>query len=132
MDLISTGLRRCRQKKGLSVKRVAELIQETGVRISPKTIYGWENGRSYPDVGTFLLLCMHYEVEDILGEFGFRAPNEGVNIRNLTNAEYEHIEKFRSLDMHGETAVKCLLQLEFDRCTSDSQKKTEPDKGPER
>ncbi|AMV63105.1 Transcriptional regulator, XRE family [Pediococcus damnosus] len=54
---ISEKLKQCRMNKSLTQAQVAETLH-----VSRKTISGWENGRSYPDVNSFVKLSDLYGV----------------------------------------------------------------------
>lgn len=49
---------------------------------------------------------------------------EKVSSYQLRNSEYEHIQKYRTLDTHGHKAVDSILDIEYDRC---QQKQDRPD-----
>ena len=50
----------------MSVDDVVIYLDENNVRVAAKTIYGWENDSSCPNINTFLLLCKKYDIKDIL------------------------------------------------------------------
>ncbi|MDV7719999.1 helix-turn-helix domain-containing protein [Pediococcus ethanolidurans] len=54
---ISEKLKQCRKEKSLTQAQVAEKLH-----VSRKTISGWENGRSYPDVNSFVQLSNLYRI----------------------------------------------------------------------
>ena len=59
-------LKDIRRKKAISVQQVADYIyKEVGIRISVKTVYGWENASSKPDVICFVAMCNLYSIRDI-------------------------------------------------------------------
>lgn len=63
-------LKEIRNQKNLSVSNVADyILKETGNKVSVKTIYGWEEGNSKPDIISFVAMCKMYEVSDIMGLF---------------------------------------------------------------
>lgn len=63
-------LKEIRKRKDLTVADVADYMQkETGNKVSTKTIYGWEEGNSKPDIMCFVVMCNLYEVSDIMGLF---------------------------------------------------------------
>ena len=64
-ESIAASLKRLRLKSGLTADEVGNIIGKNG-----KTVNGWENARSLPDVEIFLRLCDLYKVEDIMTEFG--------------------------------------------------------------
>ncbi len=70
-DLPAGILRNLRTSSGLSSEEVVEKLKNRGIDISTKTLYGYESGVSTPRVNTFIALCDIYNVDDIMGEFGF-------------------------------------------------------------
>lgn len=68
---IAKVLKECRQKTGLSAKEVIEKLSLNDIKVSPKTLYGWESGHSQPDANILLLLCDIYGIEDIMFAFGY-------------------------------------------------------------
>lgn len=65
-EIIPQLLRDKRNCKGLSIEQVSAKLKEIGISVAPKTLYGYENGASMPNVPTFIALCDIYEVTDIL------------------------------------------------------------------
>ena len=68
---IAKVLKESRKKTGLSAKGGIEKLSLHDIKVSPKTLYGWESGHSQPDADTFLLLCDIYGIEDIMLAFGY-------------------------------------------------------------
>lgn len=63
-------LKAIRREKNITIQEVVDYIkQEAGIEVSPKTVYGWENLSSRPDVVCFIALCNLYEIENIQGLF---------------------------------------------------------------
>lgn len=60
---LNEKLKRGRKNKELTQQQVAEQLH-----VSRKTISGWENGRTYPDISTVVKLCDLYQVslDDLL------------------------------------------------------------------
>lgn len=59
-------LKAIRREKKISIQQVVDYIkQEAGIEVSPKTVYGWENISSKPDVMCFMALCSLYEIENV-------------------------------------------------------------------
>ena len=59
-------LKDIRNKKGITVaEAVAYIEQENFNRVSKKTLYGWEEGTSKPDIESFILLCRLYGIQDV-------------------------------------------------------------------
>lgn len=65
--LIKDKLKQLRLDCQLTADEVGNMIGKSG-----KTVNGWENGRSQPDVETFLKLCDIYKVNDIFTEFNVK------------------------------------------------------------
>jgi predicted transcriptional regulator len=63
---IAKVLKEYRQRTGMSAKKVIEKLSLHGIKVSPKTLYGWESGHSQPNADTLLLLCDIYGVDDIM------------------------------------------------------------------
>lgn len=71
-------LKEIRKRKDLTVADVADCMQkETGNKVSIKTIYGWEEGNSKPDIVSFVSMCNLYEVSDVMGLF--TGENQGID-----------------------------------------------------
>jgi len=75
-------LKDIRNKKGITIAEAAEYIeQETFNRVSKKTLYGWEEGTSRPDIESFIVLCRLYGIQDIRELFeGERLYVEDVDV----------------------------------------------------
>lgn len=63
-EYIASVLKRLRAEQGMTADEVGEIIGKSG-----KTVSGWENARSQPDVDLLLKLCEIYKVENILDTF---------------------------------------------------------------
>ena len=100
-------LREYRRKNKLSVKDVAVKLKGYDITISPKSIYGLENGQTQPNAETLLILCELYHIEQILFTFGYtnRAGNYAIS-------EYENrlLKQYRAQpEMHD--AIHKLLDI---------------------
>lgn len=106
-EMIAKVLKEVRKQNALSVKDVVYKLQDKNLSVAEKTVYGWESGQSQPDADTLLLLCEIYNIEDILGTFGY---NETPSLQ-ITNFERKLIFNLRQ---HPEMldAVKKLLDME--------------------
>lgn len=59
-------LKGIRQEKKITIKEVVEYLEQVAnVSVAEKTVYGWENLSSKPDVMCFMALCNLYEIENI-------------------------------------------------------------------
>ena len=88
-DLPAGILRGLRTRSGLSAEDVVEKLNRRGIEISVKTLYGYESGVSTPRVNTFIALCDIYQVDDIMGEFGY-----GTKVKLATGDGEWHIDMY--------------------------------------
>jgi transcriptional regulator with XRE-family HTH domain len=94
---IANVLKRYRHKSGLSTKEVTDLLGQHNIKISPKTLYGWEIGHSQPDANTLLLLCNIYGIDDIMLAFGYGKKGKlPIDVRMPERAKL--LEKTEQLD----------------------------------
>lgn len=94
---------------GLSANEVVVLLKEYQIDISAKTLYGYESGLSMLNADVFVALCRIYKCDNPMEIFG--APS-------ITPSEMKHIEKYRSLDIHGKDMVDTVLDKEYTRSVS--------------
>lgn len=90
-EMIAKVLKEYRKNNNLSVRQVAEILENKSMSVAEKTIYGWESGQAQPDADTLLVLCEIYNIDDILGTFGY----SNTKSFHITNHEKELIEKYR-------------------------------------
>ena len=69
--VIAKMLKYYRKANNLSVDDIAAYLDECGISVANKTIYGWESGQTQPDADILLYLCKYYRITDILGTFGY-------------------------------------------------------------
>ena len=104
-------LRQQREKVGLSIEEVSLKLASVGKKISPKTLYGYENDVSSPKISVFMELCNLYQVYDIYETFHVRPPAKSSAVQLLlSNHERALILSYRQ---HPEmqSAVDTLLHL---------------------
>lgn len=89
----------------MTQNEVAQIIGRT-----QQVIGHWETGYSQPDANTLFLLCELYG-KSVDESFGFKSDNT-----NLSHAEQEHINKYRSLDESGKETVDVILETQYKRC----------------
>lgn len=70
-EQIAQILKASRNNAGLSPGEVVEKLKNFDITISEKTLYGYENGHSSPQISTLFRLCEIYGIEDVSGTFGF-------------------------------------------------------------
>lgn len=106
-EMIAKVLKEARKQNALTVRDVVYRLEDKSLNVAEKTVYGWENGQSQPDADTLLLLCEIYNIDDILGTFGY---SEHVPI-HITAFEKKLILNLRK---HPEMldAVKKLLDMD--------------------
>lgn len=73
---ISALLRSQRSLCDLTVDEVVDRLKQFGIELSPKTLYGYENGVSMPNVPIFIALCEIYHVGNIIGAVSGDAPQK--------------------------------------------------------
>ena len=81
---IAEVLKAYRKMNNLSVRDVTELLEEKSLKVA-------ESSATQPDADTLLLLCDIYNIDNILGTFGY-TDDEPIN---LTKHEHHLIEQYR-------------------------------------
>lgn len=104
--MIAKVLKEYRKKNQYSVKDVASMLENHSLTVAEKTIYGWESGQTQPDADTLLILCEIYNINDILGTFGY-STGESFHI---TRHEQELILSYRD-NPELQLAVDKLLDI---------------------
>lgn len=110
-ELLVNRLRTARTDKNLKQQEVADILG-----IKPNTLSNWENGRTEPDIDTFVKLCDIYEIDcaSLLTDvYAFKRIKSDISL-----IEYEHIKKYRDLDDHGKEMVDFTLLKEWERSTA--------------
>lgn len=103
---IANFLKQLRKTSGLSVNEVTDKLQEYGIDISAKTLYGYESGLSMLNADAFVALCKIYKCDNPLEIFG--TPTVKSN-------EMRIVEKYRSLDLYGQETISYILDREVKR-----------------
>lgn len=80
-----------------------------GIQLSPKTLWGYENGVSRPDANVFVVLCKIYEVSDPVAEIQ-QLPSMPVKKVQLSPREELLINYFRRASQEKQDAVLLLLE----------------------
>lgn len=111
---IGSVLRESRLNSKMSVEQVSKILTAQGYKASQKTVYSWETGNSRPDIEILMKLCDIYGIKDILSTFGYNGYKEDGSIQ-LNMKEIDLIEKYRSLDQHGQETVSYILNRETER-----------------
>lgn len=100
-------LRSEREHSKYSVECVSRLLNTRGLKISTKTLYGYESGVSMPKLSTFLALCDIYGVSDALAALGM---GEGRRGEGLSPSEWKLVELYRSATPAARLAAVLKLQ----------------------
>jgi Helix-turn-helix. len=107
---IGSRLKQYREDSGFSVEEVCQKLNTLGYKLSPKTLYGYENDVSSPKISVFVNLCNIYGVSDISGSFGYTVSVPPPVLR-LTPPERSLILAYRRADTGTKAAVEKLLDL---------------------
>lgn len=118
MNNIGSILKKLREENGLKGNEVIEKLKDLGIEISAKTLYGYESGRNSTNADMFLALCQIYKCQNIMETF-----SDSVDDILFTNKEWNIIEKYRSLDLHGKKMVDFTLNEEWKRTTEHQNNK---------
>lgn len=68
---ISVALKERRNELNMTTGEVIAELKQRGINISEKTLYGWENGVSNPNVKAFINLCLIYGITDVYNFLGY-------------------------------------------------------------
>lgn len=122
---IGSLLKNKRKELKLSVKHVTEELSKYNINISEKTLYGWENNYRQPDADAFLVLCLIYNINDVLSYFSDVNKSE-----EFSKPEKELIKKYRLLTEEQKGAVNASINYFVDSNNSkmeqsDSQESSE-------
>lgn len=104
-------LRSLREREKLSVKAVIEELKKYNQDITDKTLYSYENDKRAASADMLLALCQIYNCSNILETFAGIAPDYSIP----DDQEWKIIEKYRSLDPHGQDMVDTVLVKEYER-----------------
>ena len=110
MKNIGDTLKKLREENGMTRKDAADKLKNLGIDISDKTLYGYESGRNSANADMFLALCKIYKCNNIMGTF-----SETVEDILFTNNEWNMVEKYRSLDPHGQQTIDIILDRELEQ-----------------
>jgi len=109
-DNISNTLKQLRKTSGKSANTVVSELAKFNIRISAKTLYGYESGLSMPNADVFVALCKIYNCDN---------PMNILGNASLSSKESSIIRKYRVLDEHGTDMVDTVLDKEYDRCCAE-------------
>mgnify|MGYP001032587251 CR=1 FL=1 len=105
---IASILKQARKASGLSVKDTAAHLNNIGIHLSAKTLYGYESGISMPNADVFVALCQLYQYD----------PSGGVSDAGMPALHAEErslLDDYRQLDPCGQEFVRTVLGHEKER-----------------
>jgi transcriptional regulator with XRE-family HTH domain len=108
--IIGERLRSLRREKGMSKRELVSMLP-----LNYSTYANYESGFREPNSEVLQVLAKYFNVsiDYIIGITENRKKADEIAI--LTDAEHEHIMKYRSLDEHGREIVDLVLTKEFER-----------------
>ena len=108
-------LKKLREARGLNQKEVA-----TELGLPTSTYAGYETNKREPDSAALIKIGAYFGVTlDYLLDYHCDSPNNFKHeIFTTSNAEKEHIKKYRVLDDHGKKMIDLVLNEEYTRCTT--------------
>lgn len=108
---IGLKLRELREEKGYNAKDVVELLSSNyGIELQFKTLYSYENGRTFPNTDVFLALCLIYNCRDILYTFGYTDKPNAYTVTSPEDALI--VEKYNNLTPSGKNMILGALGIE--------------------
>ncbi len=101
-----------RQQQGLSQKQLAEKLEITAARLNY-----WEKDKRFPPIDMLnkLIDLLNMDANFLLGREN-RNNNDLCSNKHLSQKEFEHIKKYRTLDKYGKETVSSVLECEYKRC----------------
>lgn len=106
------NLKSARLRAGLTQLQVAEALG-----ITASTYCGYETGKRQPDLSRLRRLShlLHVSADALLSLPSASPEIQKAPVRPVTEAEYEGLELFRSLDAHGRRMVRLVFDEELSR-----------------
>lgn len=111
---IGYRIKEARERQGLTQIELGKLVGVTG-----SSITNYENETSHPKETVMYKLINALKVDaNYLFQDCVKLPKE---TNDVTLAEYDHIKKYRSLDLHGKKMVDFALNEEWERSTTEQK-----------
>lgn len=107
-ELLVDRLKNARTECGLKQQEVAKQLG-----LKANTISNWEQGRTEPDIDTFVKLCDIYKIDcaALLADvYAFKRIGSDISLQ-----EYDNIKQYRNLDKQGRLHVDTVLGWETER-----------------
>lgn len=110
--MIGEKLKKIREQTGLNKKEFASFI---GVKYT--TYNNYETGDREPNSDFLIMISKKFDIStDYI--LGLQREKEINHTYELKSSEFEHIEKYRSLDPYGKETVSYILDRECERVSS--------------
>lgn len=106
MKEIMQKLKGVRKSKDISIDELYHFLLENNVQVAKKTVYGWDNAITTPNVKIFLLMCKFYDIKDVYSLLEIDMPED--DILPISNIEKELIEQFRKKEEYQMSILKLL------------------------
>ena len=107
---IGSTLKNLRNTAGLSTIEVIERLKAFDVDLSEKTLYGYENGLSSPQINTLFRLCEIYGVDDVSKTFGYMQKVAAPKDDGLSPHEREIALAYRAASDDDRAVVDAALK----------------------
>ena len=117
--MFNNRLREARLRANLTQAQLADAIG-----VAKSTLTGYELGNSEPDMNKIEQFMSVLKV-DANFLFQDEMAKHGGYPRRLTYKEEMLVDRWRKLDSHGRNAVNAIIDVEYDRCTSNAKSRLE-------
>lgn len=107
-ELLLNRLKNARTESGLKQQEVAKQLG-----LKANTISNWEQGRTEPNIDTFVKLCNIYKIDCaalLTDAYAFIHTGTDISFQ-----EYDIIKKYRNLDKQGRLHIDTILNWETER-----------------
>lgn len=120
-DTIAAILKQLRKSSHISVKQAVSRLQDYGIDIASKTLYGYESGLSMPNADVFVALCSIYQCEnptELIEHTPYasdKQPDSTTENTSFHPDELSFLHDFQELDSFGQDIVRQILEHEKER-----------------
>lgn len=111
-------LKEARLNSGMTQEQVSEKIG-----VAKSTLTGYEKGNREPNMLTIQKLM---DVLSVDANFLWQDEMKDTSEMIVSSDEWDHIRKYRKLDVYGKKSINTLLQNEYDRVTEQYMQIEEP------
>ena len=107
MKEIMQKLKEVRKARDITIDELYQFLLKNNVQVAKKTVYGWDNAITTPNVKTFLLMCKFYGIKDVYSLLEVNMPED--DILSISNTERELIKQFRKKEEYQISILKLLF-----------------------